>query len=39
VMAVEPSVYRAGWGGMRLEHMFLVAAGGNELLTQFEHTL
>jgi Xaa-Pro aminopeptidase len=39
VMAVEPSVYRAGWGGMRLEHMFLVGPGGNELLTQFEHTL
>ena len=39
VMAVEPSVYRAGWGGMRLEHMFLVGADGNELLTQFEHTL
>jgi Xaa-Pro aminopeptidase len=39
VMAVEPSVYRAGWGGMRLEHMFLVKAGGNELLTKFEHTL
>ena len=39
VMAVEPSVYRAGWGGMRLEHMFVVRPGGNDLLTRFEHTL
>jgi Xaa-Pro aminopeptidase len=39
VLAVEPAVYRPGWGGMRLEHMFLVGARENEILTQFEHTL
>ena len=39
VLAVEPAVYRTGWGGMRLEHMFLVGARENEILTQFEHTL
>jgi Xaa-Pro dipeptidase len=39
VIAVEPGLYTPGWGGMRLEHVFLVAAAGNELLSHFEHTL
>jgi Xaa-Pro aminopeptidase len=39
VLAAEPAVYRPGWGGMRLEHVFLVDSGGNELLSGFEHTL
>ena len=39
VLAVEPAVYRPGWGGIRLEHVFVVRPGGNELLTEFEHTL
>jgi Xaa-Pro aminopeptidase len=39
VLAVEPAVYREGWGGIRLEHVFVVRAGGNEVLTRFEHTL
>jgi Xaa-Pro dipeptidase len=39
VLAVEPAVYRPGWGGIRLEHVFVVRAGGNEVLTRFEHTL
>jgi Xaa-Pro dipeptidase len=39
VLALEPAIYRPGWGGIRLEHVFLVGAGGNEILTQFEHTL
>jgi len=39
VLAVEPAVYRPGWGGIRLEHVILVRAGGNEILTRFEHTL
>ena len=39
VLAVEPAVYRPGWGGVRLEHVFVVRPGGNELLTRFEHTL
>lgn len=39
VLAVEPAVYRPGRGGMRLEHVLVVRAGGNEILTRFEHTL
>lgn len=39
VLCVEPAVYRPGWGGMRLEHVFRVGAAGNEILSQFEHTL
>jgi Xaa-Pro aminopeptidase len=39
VLAVEPAVYRPDWGGIRLEHVFVVRAGGNEILTEFEHTL
>ena len=39
VLAVEPAIYREGWGGIRLEHVFVVAASGNEILTAFEHTL
>jgi len=37
VFAVEPAIYRPGWGGMRLEDVFVVRASGNELLTHFEH--
>jgi Xaa-Pro dipeptidase len=39
VLAVEPAVYRSGWGGMRLEHVFRVGADGHEILSEFEHTL
>jgi Xaa-Pro dipeptidase len=39
VLAVEPAFYAAGFGGIRLEHVFVVRAGGNEVLTRFEHTL
>jgi Xaa-Pro aminopeptidase len=39
VLALEPAIYRSGWGGIRLEHVFVVGAAGNEILTQFEHTL
>jgi Xaa-Pro dipeptidase len=39
VIAVEPGIYRPGWGGIRLEDVFVVRAGGNELLTHFEHGL
>jgi Xaa-Pro dipeptidase len=39
VLALEPAIYRSGWGGIRLEHVFVVGARGNEILTQFEHTL
>ncbi len=39
VLALEPAIYLPGWGGIRLEHTFLVGADGNEILTRFEHTL
>jgi len=39
VLAVEPAVYRPGWCGIRLEHVFVVGASGNEILTEFQHTL
>jgi Xaa-Pro aminopeptidase len=39
VLALEPAIYLPGWGGIRLEHTFLVGASGNEILTKFEHTL
>jgi len=39
VLALEPAIYLAGWGGIRLEHTFLVGAQDNEILTRFEHTL
>jgi Xaa-Pro dipeptidase len=39
VLALEPAIYEPGWGGIRLEHVFVVRAGGNEVLTRFEHTL
>ena len=39
VLALEPAIYLSGWGGIRLEHVFVVGANDNEILTQFEHTL
>jgi Xaa-Pro aminopeptidase len=39
VLALEPAIYLPGWGGIRLEHVFVVGVGGNEILTRFEHTL
>ena len=39
VLALEPAIYQPGWGGIRLEHVFVVHATGNEILTKFEHTL
>ena len=39
VLALEPAIYEQGWGGIRLEHVFLVGASDNEILTHFEHTL
>jgi len=39
VPALEPAIYLPGWGGIRLEHVFVVGASGNEILTRFEHTL
>ena len=39
VLALEPAIYLPGWGGIRLEHVFVVGPDGNEILTGFEHTL
>ena len=39
ILALEPAIYLPGWGGIRLEHTFLVGARENEILTRFEHTL
>jgi Xaa-Pro dipeptidase len=38
-LALEPGIYIDGWGGFRHEHVFVVGANKNEVLTQFEHTL
>jgi Xaa-Pro aminopeptidase len=35
VLAVEPGVYWAGGGGLRVEDNFLVSAGGVEKLSAF----
>ena len=26
VLALEPAIYQPGWGGIRLEHVFVVGA-------------
>lgn len=39
ILAVEPAIYQPGWGGIRLESVFVVGGRQNELLTEFEHTL
>jgi Xaa-Pro aminopeptidase len=39
VIALEPGAYVEGWGGFRHEHVFVVRALENELLTRFEHVL
>jgi Xaa-Pro dipeptidase len=39
VLALEPAIYLPGWGGIRLEHVFVVGATENDVLTRFEHTL
>ncbi len=39
VIAVEPGLYRHGFGGARLEDLLLVTEDGCELLTQFPYDL
>ncbi|OGQ59680.1 MAG: hypothetical protein A3J24_10155 [Deltaproteobacteria bacterium RIFCSPLOWO2_02_FULL_53_8] len=34
VITVEPGIYIPGWGGVRIEDMLLVTAGGFEILTK-----
>ncbi len=39
VVTIEPGLYRAGWGGVRLEDLLLVTADGAETLTEFPYDL
>jgi Xaa-Pro aminopeptidase len=39
VLALEPAVYVPGLGGVRLEHVFRVTAGGAELLSKYPHVM
>jgi Xaa-Pro aminopeptidase len=39
VIALEPGLYRSGYGGVRLEDLILVTAGGAEVLTDFPYDL
>ena len=39
VLAVEPGLYRKGFGGCRLEDLVLVTDDGAEVLTKFDYEL
>jgi Xaa-Pro aminopeptidase len=39
VIALEPGLYRAGYGGVRLEDLVLVTADGCEVLTHYPYEL
>jgi Xaa-Pro aminopeptidase len=39
VLAIEPGLYRAGFGGCRLEDLVLVTDSGAETLTRFPYDL
>ena len=37
MIALEPGLYRNGYGGVRLEDLILVTADGAEVLTDFPY--
>jgi Xaa-Pro aminopeptidase len=39
VITLEPGLYRAGYGGVRLEDILLVTFGGTEVVTQYPYDL
>ena len=39
MLAVEPGLYRKGFGGCRLEDLVLVTDDGGEVLTDFDYEL
>jgi Xaa-Pro aminopeptidase len=39
VVTVEPGLYRAGYGGVRLEDIVLVTGGGAEVITDYPYDL
>jgi Xaa-Pro aminopeptidase len=39
VVTIEPGIYRAGWGGIRIEDDVYLSAAGPRILTDFTHDL